>query len=174
MLLDGYWKKELNGIKRHLSIWSRSSFFCPQNYAEHRINQGLLYSAVIIRKITEDERDAEKALKKHQMPMPELPILKISVPVMRSQHNDEDNLFANSKVFLGDYDLQNGQADSMSLKEVCNQIIHSYAWAVVHRGKNRIHGVLVASDREKETDIIMLSVSDWISAIQEVIEKSTI
>lgn len=174
MLLDGYWKNELSGIKRHLSIWCRCSFFCLQNNAEHSINQGLLYSSVIIRKIIEDEKDAEKTLGKHQMPTPELSVLKISVPVTRYQHIDEDKFFANSRVFLGDYDLQNGQTDSMLLAEVCNQIIHSYAWAIVRRGKSRIHGVLVASDREKEKDIIMLAISDWIRAIQEVIENSTI
>ena len=172
--MDGYWKKELNRIQNQLAFWRYCRFSVFQNYAEHRINQGLLYSAVIIRKIIEDEKDAEKTLRKHQMPIPELPVLKISVPATRYQHTDEGKFFANSRVFLGDYDLQDGQAVSMLLAEVCNQIIHSYAWAIIRRGKSRIHGVLVASDREKEKDIIMLAISDWIRAIQEVIENSTI
>ena len=174
MLLDGYWKRELNTIMRRLRLWSNCSFPVLQDYAEHRINQGLLYSAAISRKIVEDEKDAENGARKHQVQIPLLPVLKITVPVTRYQHTDEDKSFANSRVFLDDYDLKNGRADTMPLMQICNQIIHSYAWSVVHQRKRGIYGVLVASDREKEEDIILLTVSDWISAIQEVIDKANI
>ena len=174
MLLDGYWKSDLFCIRTRLSLWSRCSAVALSGFAEHKINQGLLYSAAIIRKITEDEKDAESTVKKHQWPMPTLPILKITVPIVRYQHIDEDKFFANSRVFLDDYDMKNGQAASLPLMQICNQIIHSYAWAVVHQGKHGIYGVLVASDREKETDIILLAVSDWINMIQKVIEEANI
>lgn len=174
MILDGYWKRELNTIMHRLHFWSHCSYPAMQNYAEHRINQGFLYSAIIVRKITEDEEDAKKTIKKHQMQMPPLPLLKITVPVTRYQHTDDDKIFANSRVFLDDYDLKNGRADAMALMQLCHQIIHSYAWSVVHQGKHGIYGVLVASDREKEEDIILLTISDWVSAIRKVIEEANI
>lgn len=171
MILDGYWKQDLHQIKSRLVFWCRMGF---ADFAEHQINRGMLYSAVIIRKIVEDEKDAEGTVKKHQWPKPALPILKITVPIVRYQHTDKDNFFANSRVFLDDYDMKNGQADDLPLMQICNQIIHSYAWAVVYQGKNGIYGVLLASDREKETDIILLTVSDWINAIQRVIKEANI
>ena len=171
MILDGYWKRDLYQIRTGLIFWSRMGF---GGFAEHQISRGLLYSAAIIRKIVEDEKDAEHASAKTQLPMPPLPIIKSRVPVKRYRHTDPDKFFVNTRVFLDDYNFQNEQSDSMSLTKVCNQIIHSYAWAIVRRGKSHIHGVLVASDHEKEKNIIMLAISDWIRVIQEVIEKSTI
>jgi len=174
MILDGFWKRDLMHLKQKLIICSMKFLLLPRDYAEHAISQCLLFSAAIIRKITEDEDDAKKTINKHQMQMPPLSVLKITVPVTRYQHTDEDKFFSNSRVFLDDYDLKNGRADTMPLMQICNQIIHSYAWAVVHQGKRGIYGVLVASDREKEKDIILLTVSDWVNAIQEVIDKANI
>lgn len=142
-------------------------------FSEHQINRGLLYSAAIIRKIAEAEKDAEHILKKTQLPMPPLPIIKTSVPVKRYRHTDPDKFFVNSKVILSNYDMQHAETDQLSLFQVCNQIIHSYAWAVVHQGR-RIHGVLFASDREKEKDAFYLTLEDWISTIQTVIDKNSI
>lgn len=174
LILDGYWKRELNMIAHRLRIWSRCRYSAMRSYVDHKIDRGFLYSAAIIRKIVEDEKGAENAARKLQVQMPPLPVLKMTVPVKRYQHTDEDKFFANSRVFLDDYDLKHGCADTMPLMQVCNQIIHSYAWAVVHQGKHGIYGVLVASDLEKKKDIILLSVSDWISAIQEVTEEANI
>lgn len=171
MILDGYWKHDLRRIKSELIFWSKWGF---GDFAEHQISRGLLYSAAIIRKIAEDEKDAERTIKKSQWPMPPLPIIKICVPVKRYRHTDPDKFFVNSKVILRDYDMQHAESNQLYLSQVCNQIIHSYTWAVVHSGKKNIYGVLVASDQEKEKDIILLSVADWINAIQDVIDKSAI
>ena len=171
MILDGYWKHELWSIKNGLSLWRRLWF--AGQYAEHKINRALLYSAVIIRKIAEDEKDAERTIEKSQRPMPPLPIIKMSVPVKRYRHTDPDKFFVNSKVFLNDYDMQHAETDQLSLFQICNQIIHSYTWAVVHQGQ-KIHGVLFASDREREKDVVYLTLEDWISTIQTVIDNSAI
>ena len=171
MILDGYWKHDLRRIKSELIFWSKWGF---GDYAEHQISRGLLYSAAIIRKNAEDEKDAERAIEKVQLPMPPLPIIKICIPVKRYRHIDPDKFFVNTRVLLEDYDLQHAESDQLYLSQVCNQIIHSYTWAVVYSGKRYIYGVLVASDREKEKDNILLSVADWINAIQDVIDKSTI
>ena len=151
-------------------FWRRMGFSA---FSEHQISRGLLYSAAIIRKIAEDEKDAEHSIEKTQLPMPPLPIIKTSIPVKRYRHIDPDKFFVNSKVFLDHYDLQHAETDQLSLFHVCNQIIHSYAWAVVHQGR-RIHGVLFASDREKEKGVFYLTIADWLNVIREVIEKSTI
>lgn len=170
MIVDGYWKLDLQQINYSLVFWSKMGF---GDFAEHQISRNLLYSAAIIRKIAEDEKEAEYAAGSNQMTMPPLPIIKMSVPVKRYRHTDPDKFFVNSKVFLDDYDLQHAETDKLSLFHACNQIIHSYAWAVVHQGR-RIHGVLFASDREKEKDILYLTLEDWTSTIKTVIDTSVI
>lgn len=170
MILDGYWKRDLYQIRAGLVFWARMGC-CA--LSEHRINRGLLYSAAIIRKIAENEIEAEHTAENNQMTMPPLPIIKSSVPVKRYRHTNPDKFFVNSKVFLDDYDLKHAETDQLSLFQTCNQIIHSYAWAGVHQGR-RIHGVLFASDREKEKDAFYLTLEDWISTIQTVIDNSAI
>ena len=173
MILDGYWKKELKQIKRSLWVWQRIGYLFIKEFSEHIINKDFLYSAAIIRKIFEDEKDAEVDLGRIGAPMPSLEILKIKVPVTRYNHVAEDKFFVNSRVFLDDYDTKNAIDSTLSLFTACNQIIHSYAWGIIYSEKH-IYGVLMASDREKEKDIILLSVKDWGVVIDEVIKKSTI
>ncbi len=63
MILDGYWKRELIHNKRSLKFWLKvGSVF--DKHAEHQVNKAILYSAVIIRKMFEDEKRAETVLKK--------------------------------------------------------------------------------------------------------------
>lgn len=173
MILDGYWKLDLLRFKHKLRFWSWIGS-THEGFAEHKVNQCLLYSAAVIRKIVEDERDADNSIRKAKMTLPPLPLLKTTVPIKRYRHTGEDKMFANSKVFLNDYDLCNEQSDSLPLAQICNQIIHSYSWAIIHEGKRRIYGVLLASDKEKEKDIFLLSIADWAAAIQEVLNTSNI
>ena len=174
MLLDGYWKSELKHIEKRLSFWSRYSYLFPQEYVEHKINCGLLYSAAIIRKIAEDEKDAEKKITGLQVQAPPFPILKITVPVRCYRHIDEEKLFANSVVFLEDYDMSRVEDKNISLFQVCNQIIHSYAWAIVYQRSRHIYGVLIASDRFKDDGIYLLTISDWRRVVRKAIDKSNI
>lgn len=174
MILDGYWKSELLRIKNRLDFWSNAGYALPEDFVEHNINRCLLYSAVIIRKIAEDEKDAESIIKKTQPWQPDLSINKISIPVKRYVHTDEEKLFLNSRVILSDYDAKRPQNDFLPVFQACNQIIHSYAWGIVYQSKKRIYGVLVASDREKEKDVFLLTISDWIDVIHKVIIKSNI
>ena len=173
MILDGYWKKELQQIRRDFLFWSKIGRVLSGDFPEHKINKDYLYSAVIIRKISEDEKDAENELKEIGVPLPTFEISKIKVPVKRYNYVAADKFFANSRVFLDDYNTKNAIDDNISLFTACNQIIHSYAWSVIYRRK-RIFGVLLASDREKEKDILLLSVKDWITVIEEVIDKANI
>ncbi len=173
MILDGYWKNELKQIRQSLIFWSKAGRRVLSDYSKHKINRAFLYSAAIIRKISEDEKEAEVDLTNANMVLPALEILKIKVNVTRYNHIDEDKFFANSRVFLEDYNTKDAIDDTISLFTACNQIIHSYVWGVVYSGK-KIYGALLASDREKEKDILLLTVTEWINVIEDVIEKANI
>ena len=174
MLLDGYWKRDLRWIKHSLGFWSSIRFRVFRDYAEHRVNRGLLLSAVIMRKIVEDEREIEDICKVANALPPSLPVIKISVPINRINHIDERKMFANSRVFLQDYDTENAIKEEVPLSFVCNQIIHSYAWALVYLNGKKIYEVLFASDVKKEKAIYALVIRDWADVIQKVIDKASI
>ena len=40
--------------------------------------------------------------------------------------------------------------------------------------RERVFGVLLASDLEKEKDILLLSINDWVNVIEEVIIKANV
>lgn len=90
------------------------------------------------------------------------------------KYTAEDRVWVNSKVVLEDYNMKSGIEEEVPVSFICNQIIHSYSWAVIHNGKNNIHGILVASEKEKDKDVILLSIKEWLNVINEVVEKSTI
>ena len=71
-------------------------------YIEHKISQGMLYSAAIIRKTYEEEYDTEKECKEKDIRIPDLHLLEMRVPVTEYEHIDNDKFFMNSRVFLSD------------------------------------------------------------------------
>jgi len=58
MIFDGRLKWELKKLSWSISVWRR----CPSfsDFAEHQLNRAILYSATILRKIIEDETEAEE------------------------------------------------------------------------------------------------------------------
>lgn len=181
MILDGCWKKELQHIRRQLSFWTKHRLFLNDRYIEHKVNRAFLFSAAIIRKIIEDEKDAEKTVKKHNQAgdekpwaIPQLPVLKIKVPVRKYKYIAEDKFFVNSKVLISDYDTNNSSIDHISLEHICNQIIHSYAWQVIYIEKIIVYGVMMASDRFLEKEAYLITVKEWIKVINTVVNKSCI
>lgn len=173
MILDGYWKRDLIKIKRQLKFWSSRSGYILHEYIEHRINRCLLFSAAIIRKIIEDEADAETIMKHDNMPLPPFRILRSTVPLTAYKHVDEEKFFVNSRLILSDYDTKSAEQIELPLTQVCNQLIHSYVWGVVHSEK-RVYGVMTASDWFKEKEAYLLKIEDWITALEFVIENCNI
>ena len=70
MIFDGRWKSELKRLSWEISFWHKLPAFCA--YAEHRLNRAVLYSATILRKIIEDETEAETIAKEAKISPPKL------------------------------------------------------------------------------------------------------
>ncbi len=181
MLLDGYWKKELKHISRQLSFWTKHRLLYNDRYIEHKVNRAFLFSAAIIRKVIEDEKDAEKTIEKHNQaveeeswPIPGLPVIKINVPVIKYNYISEDKFFVNSKVFINDYDTNNASREHISLAHVCNQIIHSYAWEIIYKDKKNMYAVMMASDKFIEKEVYFITIKDWIEVINNVVRECCI
>ena len=175
MLLDGYWRKDLYETKKQLEKWSKYKYisFKDKDKAEHMINRGLLFSAAIIRKIFEDEKEAKKTEKKLNWQPAPYKILHYTVPVKEYNHTDSEKDFYISNIILSDYDLKNSKIIDLSLKALCDQFIHSYVWGIVYSNK-QIYGAIFASDKQKEKSAYLLKIEDWIEAVGFVAENCNI
>ena len=174
MILDGYWKKELSYHIKQIKLWQ----FLSQNhsyYAEHQINKYVLYSAIVIRKMIEEEKDAEKQFKASSLTMPNLYLLDYKVPVLRFKFTGDDSFILHR--VITDYYQEKGTSDTLEAEYVGNNIIHSYIWGLGYssdKQKNRIEGFMVASDRYKAKYLYYITLDNWISYIEYCIHHSTI
>ena len=151
MIFDGYWKKELRGYIKQIRMWQFLSAKFDK-YAEHQINKYILYSAIVIRKLIEEEKDTEKESKSHDLRMPVFHLLSYKVPVLKLKFTGDENF-------------------------ILHKFIHSYKWALAYSFENRkpkISSFIVVSDRYKAKYIYCISLDDWITYIEYCIEKSVV
>ena len=174
MILDGYWKNELIKLIKQLKKWqNRSRLF--HDYSEHQVSKAVLYSAVIIRKIFEDEKGIEKDIKHSQFMMPEFKILKYKLEVVESPFSGDKD-FVIHRIIPENYDSSKAKTQLIALNDICNQIIHCYVWSVYYSSiaDDKIRGVIFASDYAKETKSYALSLEEWIKAVEYCIENGNI
>lgn len=173
MILDGYWKKELKNLIKELRFWQKLSNW-KLDYVEHKINRVLLLSAIIVRKIIEDEEIAKKEIEKLDMRMPSFKILNTTIRVLNYPFvGDKD--FVAHKICVEDYDLPNDKKKEVRLKDCCNWMIHAYIWDLLYERKpDKAVGFGVASDRNKTKELYLVRLDDWAKKLEFCIENSNI
>ncbi len=163
MFPEGRWdldiKKLIRSMKRSQKLWK---YF--YDYAEHCLDRDILFSAIIVRKLVEDESIAEKeiaAIQKKYPNFPKAPLesLGITIPVLHFEFVGEEPIV--QRVCADDY--KNAQPEERKIKDICNWIIHSYVWRVTADGK----GFIVASDYDKSKLAYYVSLDDYITALEK-------
>ena len=171
MIFDGHWKREVKVLSREISLWRRLLF--PSDYAKHRLNRAILYSAAILRKIIEDEWEAEKLFRKRGETIPHKLLLNAKLPAIRYPHIDEEKVFYRGKLFHTDYG--EGERVELTVQEVCNNLIHSYVWSLAWESNKKSYaGFFVASDRSKESCVYAIHFSDWQKILKLCMDESII
>ena len=174
MIFDGHWKWEVQKLSWELSVWSK--LLCPPEYAEHRLNRAILYSASILRKIIEDETEVVGILKKNgaKKPQPMLlheVLLDTKIPAIRYPYTGQDGWSLRSKLCPEDYGI--GIKVELSVKEVCNWLIHSYIWSLAWEpDKKSYTGFVVASDYDREKYVHAIHFSDWQAVLKLGVDQS--
>jgi hypothetical protein len=164
--LDGYWKLELNKSIKALRFWRKAAGRVWGKRLEHQVNREILYSAVIDRKIIEDEKWAEKEIFTTLLPMPPFAILHSEITVMEYPFTGGKERVLHHAV-IADYGTDNRIRITMPLEHACNSIIHAYVWDLVHWSEKKdIAGFLVASDRFKCRCLYFFSLDDWLEKLQ--------
>lgn len=170
MIFDGRWKSELKRLSWEISFWHKLPVFCA--YAEHRLNRAVLYSATILRKITEDETEAETIAKEAKISPPKLITVHSALEAIKYPYTGEDGWAIRSKLCASDYGK--GQTVCIKAKDVCNWLLHSYVWGISRNENGKgFAGFLVASDFDKEKFVHFVSFEEW-NALLKVVMKNSI
>lgn len=168
MIFDGRWKWELKKLSWSISVWRR--FPASLDFAEHQLNRSILYSAIIIRKVIEDETEVEIIAKKNNSPLPKQKTVHTFLSAVKYPYTGEEGWAMRSKICTLDYGA--GQAVSIKAKDVCNWLIHSYVWSLAYHSKRSgVKGFLVASDFDRERFVHFISFDEWQKLLKLVIEN---
>ncbi len=167
--MNEYWEQELHRIAKRLRIWKAFSMLNCDSF-ENNISKNILLSAIILRKVIEDEYQMNKDLQSHDL-KPEkswcrFKYLFQTIPAIRFPFCGEDAIYIVERPFPADYGPASEKID-IPLREICNSIVHSYVWALPRtNGKRCIQSFLVSSDREKGKYLNYILLDDWIKALR--------
>lgn len=76
--------------------------------------------------------------------------------------------FFNVHRFWKNYDLDNTECAQLSLRELCNQIIHSFTWTpVVEEDGHSLAGIMVSS-RERRKHLYAVDIDEIVTALRDV------
>ena len=128
------------------------------------MDRDLLYSAIILRKLVEDDAIAKKEINSIRkeypnFPMPLLKSLNVTVPVLSFEYVGEESII--QRVCTDDY--KNAKKEEKNIKDICNWIIHSYVWRVTLGAS----GFIVASDYDKSKTAYFVDLDDYIKALKD-------
>lgn len=201
MIFDGQWKRELQKFSREITFWRKMTMF--SHIAEHRLNRAILYSAIVLRKIIEEEKEAEEidiALRENAMSKEELEAvyreqgmsaefialfavahsqpptfatLHYMVEIMEFPYKSEDDLTVRGMLSADNYGA--GKKTTLALQKVCNHLVHSYVWSLTQADDEKCYsGFMVSSDKFRGEFVCFISFDEWLKAIETAIKHSVI
>ena len=168
MIFDGRWKWELQKLSWSISVWCRLSVF--HDFAKHQLNRAVLYSAIILRKVIEDEKETGDIAGKMGVALSKRETVHMVLSAIKFPYIEEGDWTIRGKFGVSNYGT--GETVLLTAKEICNQLIHSYVWSIAHQSSNnRFAGFLVASDTAKKKFLYYISFNEWQKILQLVIAK---
>ena len=169
MIADGYWRLELFFQRCSIQFWCFISRYFFSRHNEHRISRGVLYSAVIVRKMVEEDKEIHSSSRKHKMAEPELIAMRYKMPVWTLPFIGEcEN--TGYRFIAADYDYENAKNAKYDLLFICNKIVHSSVWSIVYDGK-RVDSLAFSSDKEKNAEAYVVKIDDWIAMLKYISEN---
>lgn len=149
------WRTEL---RKH-AVTIRDVGEWPFEEVPPELERSLLYSAVVLRKLIEDRKVtdafASKALK---------------VISYRSKAPEKSSIWRNMPGSV-DFDLEKPEQISVSVKELCSQIIHFFAfyWSVEDDGVP--NGAIICSYRKQDDRGLLIEFHAWSELLMEAADS---
>ena len=166
MIFDGQWKRELKKLSREISFWRKMPFW--DHIAVHRLNRAILYSAIVLRKIMEEEAEAKRTISKNELPEVSFELLHAKIAATQYPYIADKDWTVRGIFRAGDYGK--GEWVSLDAQLMCHWLIHSCIWSLAHDDSKRYSGFLIASDRKRETHVHYVTFDEWLKLIELTIE----
>lgn len=114
-----------------------------------------MLSAFMIRKLFDSDKVDKRINKKN-----------VDVIIYKSNSNKINKL---KNIFPERYfDIETPTQSKINIKDICNQIIHSYIFILIKNEKNELQSFCFASDYDKFKHLIEISIDNYISIVNEV------
>ena len=167
MIFDGQWKRELRKLSREITFWRKMTM--SSNVVEHRLNRAILYSAIILRKVMEDEKETEEIAAKNELPEVSFELLHTKIAATQYPYIADKDWTVRGIFRAGDYGK--GELVSLDAQLMCHWLIHSCIWSLAHDNSKKYSGFLVASDRKRETYVHYVTFDEWLRLIELAIRR---
>lgn len=146
------WKKELLQTAAWLQRLRLTERTREETYI--KLEKAVFFAAYAIRKLVE-ARKLSDAVVSHEIDLEFFPA-KRQVTMLNWDHFDRN------------YDFESPGAEVRGLVYVCNQLIHSFAFAPEVAEDGRLTAVLVASDKQKSTKLYRIARSQLLDLLRRV------
>jgi len=150
---SAYWKDDLLKQAEFLRQKQRQRRWTERSLA--KVEQTVMIGFYSIRKLA-DAIKVSSAVMARQIRVRQFLALEKPVTLLNWHHIDEL------------YDLRKGQAVFLSLKDLCNQFIHSYCFIVSFNEQGRFNGVFVCSDHSRKRRLYYVSARAIIGVMRNV------
>jgi hypothetical protein len=150
---SGDWKEYLLKTALKLSErirqkrWTERSFFL--------LERDIFFAFYSIRKLIEAKKLSDYVV---ETKISLQAFKSMRIPVTRFNRDRIDEL----------YDLQNPSSESIKLKDICNQFIHSYIFVPCFGELNELDGIIFCSDHTRKHRVFKLAIADLIDALKMV------
>lgn len=149
-----YWKTDLLKYADSLKKRRQQKHWPDASLA--RCEQTIMFGFYAIRKLAESKKLTDK-------------VVNGNISVTKRRSKGKAVLYTNYHRAEELYEFDDaGTRSTISVMNLCNQVIHSYAFFLVMNSKNQLDGFLVTSDRNRNTGILEVKAADAIMLFEKV------
>lgn len=157
---SGPWKAEVGRLTKRLGRRANQKRWSEASYA--KVEQEVFYIAYVIRKLIEAQKISD-----------EVEFQKVTVARFRPKGMlvEMNNWHKLDKL----YDLAESVRQTLSLRDLCNQVIHSYIFAIVHNEINTgMCGFFFASDRQKPKGLFYIELAELLNVADNIVRDDIV
>ena len=150
---SSYWKKDLLKIAKKLEKRQNQKKWLDSSFAN--TEKDIMISAFMIRKLFESKK-IDNIMEKENIKITSYPSNGCKINLLR-RHSPEDFFKINTPI-----------TNQKSIKEICNQIIHSYVFTLILNDSNQLVSFWFMSDYNKSEQMIEITIFDYIKILKKI------
>lgn len=155
MIYESYpWKCDLSKRCETLKKYTHKPIKTDDDYT--KVEKAIIYSAFIIRKLIDCHSKTSDEVDKYVLNVESIP----SVEKMD---------IANNWIKESTHNWNRATSETISAKNMCNQLIHSFVFSIDENEDGTLHGFFVSSDYDRNKKLFSVNISEWINLIDFVV-----